>query len=116
MNSAASGAPPATKLEGEDNEAAARGAKKLGLRSLLARRAYRRAAPRNLRAWERIGNDLEAAVILAIDDDIEVAQEEDIGGNGSAGFAAEPGCGPLKRDSRKRKSPTRGQAARWSPY
>ena len=29
------GAPPATKLEGEDNEAAARGAEKLGVRSLL---------------------------------------------------------------------------------
>ena len=35
---------------------------------------------------------------MAIDDDIEVSQE-DIGGNGSAGFTADPGCGPLKRDA-----------------
>ena len=35
---------------------------------------------------------------MAIDDDIEVSQE-DFGGNGSAGFTADPGCGPLKRDA-----------------
>ena len=47
------GAPPAAKLEGEDNEAAARARRSSGYVRCLAGRAYRRAAPRNLCAWER---------------------------------------------------------------
>ena len=39
------GAPPATKLEGEDNEAAARGAEKLGVRSLLGKAGVPKGGP-----------------------------------------------------------------------
>ena len=116
------GAPPATKLEGEDNEAAARGAEKFGVRSLFgkagvptgspAEPACMGARPRLSRgdttvvstaSWTPPHNGKPFAMTSRRRSSWRStttlrSSQEGIGGNGSAGFTADPGCGPLKRD------------------
>ena len=141
MNSAASGLhrPPSSRARTTRRQRGAR--RSSGYVRSLARRAYRRAAPRNLRAWERGRPRLSRGDTRVVSTaswtpphngkPLAMTSRRRSSWRSTTTLKSRrrtlvATVAPASRQTlaaarssgmpRERKSPTRGQAARWSPY